>query len=201
MLPNISINDLTSGHNLTWKKTWDHYYPILVRKGLWQIKDEEEAKTIASDTLAKVYYNRSGFSSVNDLERFIYTTNRNACIDFLRKKVKGHMRFVPIEDEEMAEPDAGLTEDHYAVRLKIGQQVWHMVHTEFPQREREVFLLRWLQNLMPAQIAKILSITAGTVSNLLDRSKRRLQKRFKNLPFFCFAVVLMQLSHYVLSNI
>ena len=97
----------------------------------------------------------------------------NACRSHTRRQFFRLRRRRPLDDAPDDRPTGGLdTESVTAVRKAI---------RELPAREREVIVLRYLEDLPAAEIANILGIRKNAVEVRLHRAKKRLEAPLSHL--------------------
>lgn len=122
----------------------------------------EDAKDITADSFVKLWNERGTINSLDHLRAFLFTTTRNACIDFLRHDAIKNKKHADIlltlldhqrENFHVEEVRAGLLELVFAELDKL------------PPKMKEIFLLSYKEGLKPAEIAVRLGISPKTVWN------------------------------------
>lgn len=121
-----------------------------------------EAEDLAQESMVRVY--RSWKSITGHPGAYARTVLMNRHRSLLRRaKVEAKHALVR---REYSEQTSGL-EDDYLV-------VWQALQT-LPQRERELIVLRFYEDMPIAEIAKVLDVPVGTVKSMTHRAIGRLR--------------------------
>lgn len=113
----------------------------------------------------------------NILRAYVVITVRNTALNAVRrqKAPDGGERVVPIEDMRLADPSG--TED-WLMRRERMEFVKNAVRS-LPQREMQVMMMKYFQDLSDAQIAKAMGIKEGSVRSLINRGRQHLRLLLK----------------------
>lgn len=88
------VEKLNNGDTRTLKLFFDSFYPSVCVYAIKFIKQFDAAEDIAQDAFIEFWKIRGRFSSIRKIRAFIYTTARNACINYLKQKKRGKI-FLP----------------------------------------------------------------------------------------------------------
>ncbi|MCC5880630.1 MAG: RNA polymerase sigma factor [Idiomarina sp.] len=128
---------------------------------------KERAKDIVQQAVAQLI-ERGEFLGVHR-QAWFFTVVRNACIDELRQQ----RRYIAdAHDSVEGVEDAGPAEHFFAAQRQ--QQIKHALQT-LSFEQREILLLRDVNDLSYADIAQVLTINAGTVMSRLHRARMALR--------------------------
>lgn len=126
--------------------------------------DRDEALDVMQDTFAYLFGKFPGFRLTARLTTFLYPVVKNRCVDHLRKR-RPNVDVDELADVLPAPEQPGSTADV------------HRLLQHLPAQQREVVLLRFVDDLSLQQIAQALDVPLGTVKsrlhNALDALKRR----------------------------
>jgi RNA polymerase sigma-70 factor (family 1) len=121
--------------------------------------DKEEAEDIVVDTFIKILHKKNDFKSLSDLQGFLYTATRNACLNFIKhvqRKTASHKEIIYL-----------LQNDTDAINTRIIKaEVLKMIMDELehlPPARREICKLLFINGLSTLQVAEKLGITVDTV--------------------------------------
>jgi RNA polymerase sigma-70 factor (ECF subfamily) len=176
------INRIVAGDNTAFDELFRLFYAPLV---LFAQKSfsftREDAEDLTVELFGKLWVNRSRLREVEHLSPFIYTSARNACVDFIRKKQRRHIT------EVVEEPATAAAEDSYE-REMIRAEVLRIIEAQvqaLPQKCREIFILTYYDGLNSQQIAEKLHISVSNVTSQRNRALQLLKKELldKNLLF------------------
>lgn len=136
----------------------------------------DEAMDLTQDTFLKAWNALPGWRPEARFSTWLLQIARNAALDLLRRRQR--IEFVPFDsagsDEEAARapPDpAPPPEEQLAGRQRIG--LLERALGALPAEQREILLLRELEDMSYAEIAATLGINEGTVKSRLARARRR----------------------------
>ena len=136
--------------------------------------DREEAEEIVQDTFMKAYEASMGPSAPNDWSAWLTRVAVNACRD--RRRAGWWMRFRRwtdrVEDVALAASDPDPAD--VAARRHVRQQIWSAFRG-LPDRQREVFVLRHVEEYSTAEVAEALGLSSGSVKRHLFRAIRKLR--------------------------
>lgn len=135
------------------------YYRPLCYFARGLINNKEEAEDIAVETFIKLLRKQKDFDKLSDIQGFLYTASRNACLDFLKhmkRKTASHKEIIYLveKDEDYIQSRIYKTE---LLKL-ILEEVEHL-----PAVRKKIFKLIFVEGLSNAEIAEKLNITVDTV--------------------------------------
>jgi RNA polymerase sigma-70 factor (ECF subfamily) len=140
----------------------------------------DEADAATQDTLIKAY---SGLSSFDGRAAFTTWLTRiaiNTCLDVIRKRRREGLRAVePVDDEDEGQlarlPDG---ESGPEARAMQREAVGRLASCEerLPDRQREIFRLRFYAQMELEEIALALGVHVGTIKTQLHRAVHRVRQ-------------------------
>lgn len=145
------------------------------------LKKKEDAEDVTQETYLRLWRSADDLRIESSLRSYILRTARNLALDLIRKNSKrtdadrviegydGEFE-IDIEDtESSSRPDVAYLQalEAEAVREAVN---------ELPRAARELIILRDVEGLPYAEIAKILEIAEGTLKSKLFRARERLRK-------------------------
>ena len=155
---------------------YEKYKYLMLKVAFDVLKDNYLAEDAVHEAFIKVSKNMEKIGDVDTREtkRYLITITKNATIDIYRKRSIQMKREIYID--ELGENDMPLayleTEmDNRVLDILIG----------LPVKYRDVFLLKYSNNLENSEIAEMLRISEGTVRQRLFRGKIMIQQAIYNL--------------------
>lgn len=133
----------------------------------------DEAMDLTQETFMKAYLALPGWRPEARFGTWLFQIARNATLDVLRRRQC--VEFVPLDAELCAETAieprdaAPLPEEQLSDRQRIG--LLERALRELPAEQREILLLRELEDMSYAEIAATLGINEGTVKSRLARAR------------------------------
>ena len=150
------------------RETRERIFSMLLRA----VKDPGAAEDLLQETYVRAYRGLGTLKDTQACERWLYQIAGNLAKDHLRRR---QVERRILQDAEAAASDEAPAEpSHEDLRGLILQAV-----DELPDRHREVFVLRELQGLAHAEIARTLGIPEGTVWSRLSFARKALQEMLR----------------------
>lgn len=140
------------------------------------VKREEVAEEIVADIFIKVWKLRGNFNSTKNLRSFLYISAKNASLNYLRSSyVK--QETVPVDlCEELLYEDEDVLKKIF--RTELIARIYADID-KLPQKQREVFVLTYIEDLDAVEISERLGMTLNAVYANRSRAISELKSRFK----------------------
>jgi len=171
----------------------DTAFEVLVRRFerplynfiLRSTRDPEQAAELLQEVFLRVVQRSNEFQGQSKVGTWLYTIARNLCIDTSRKMAFRRHRSLDApmgggEDGEgqalmdkVASPIAG--SDRNVIAQDLSVRITAAVEA-LPDEQREVFLMREVQNLPFKDIAEVLGVPENTVKSRMRYALERLQR-------------------------
>jgi len=141
----------------------------------------DEADAVAQDSLVKAYTSLGSFDSRAAFTTWLTRIAINTCLDLLRRRKREGLRVVTPDDEDGGFDIASQVADEEIDpegRSMQRQAVDRLRQCEagLPERQREIFRLRFYAEMDLDEIAASLSVHVGTVKTQLHRAVHRLRR-------------------------
>ena len=168
------------GDDLAWEALIRKYQGRVYGLAFHYMRDREEARDAAQDVFIRVYQRLDSLKEGQAFLPWMLRLARNSCIDRLRRlKVRTPDIAVPVEDApEIPAPDLSPEETtilgarHGLVYRALGQ---------LSEKNREIILLKDIQELKLEEIADLLALPLGTVKSRTNRARIELAKAVRLL--------------------
>lgn len=140
------------------------------------IKHQEVAEEIVSDSLVKLWQQRTTFETSDSVNAFLYVVIRNLCINYIKSSYASQDFEYEI-DENLESVDS----DTYVkiVRAELLQSIYDEV-VKLPEKQREVFRLTYFEDLTTEEICKTLGMSSSAVFANRSRAVESLRMAFKD---------------------
>jgi len=141
------------------------------------VRDLDLAETLTQDCFWKAYKNRRAFRG----ECSVNTWLMRIAINLVRSHVRSRRfqfwrKAQRVDSKEIYDwPDRGVSPEEKAAVNEQVQAVWEATKT-LSERQRTVFLLRFVEDLDMPEIARATGLTLGAVNVHLFRAVRRIRK-------------------------
>lgn len=158
------------------EKEFTHYYDTLsdalFRHCYFRIYDREQAKDITQETFIKTWQYISKGNKVKNLKAFLYRTLNNLIVDETRKKK--HFSLDEMREETGFEPSEDKTQ---LLQQSIDIKNILGLLEKLEQPYRNVFIMRYVDNLKPKEIANLM----GESQNVISVRIHRALEKFRNI--------------------
>lgn len=137
------------------------------------LSSTEEAEDVVQETFVRVYQHRQSFNFQHCFSTWIYTIGLNLARNELRKR----RRFKFFEISDMKGNEKELSVDP-KLPSRLPELLKGAVAT-LPEKYREAFLLRDVEEMSYDEVAKILDVPLGTVKSRVNRARLMLREKLK----------------------
>jgi RNA polymerase sigma-70 factor (ECF subfamily) len=150
------------------------HYGRLRRLCALLLGDREEADDVVQEVFMKAWVTSNGGGAPNDWAAWLTRVAINGCRDrrragwWLRFRRSDRVEELPLRVEEPSPADL-------SVGAEIQRRIW-IAFRGLPTRQREVFVLRYVDDLPTAQVAAALGVSEGSVKRHLFRAIHRLRQ-------------------------
>lgn len=158
------VQQVAAGDVDAFRLVYDHFYLPVFRFARKYTGHHQVAEDITTDSFLKLWEQRAGFSEWAKLKSFLFTTVRNACINWLRdeKRHASHrQRLLRIMD---VNPEM----DYELTRHPVAERVFHYLEDEInrlPEKMKTILLLQ-LNGYSNQEIAMKIGLAEKSVRNL-----------------------------------
>jgi RNA polymerase sigma-70 factor (ECF subfamily) len=149
------------------------------------VRDPDLADNLTQDCFVRAYEKRASFRGESSVSTWLISIAINLARDHARNRRAGFWRRLfstPAEEADTAlamAADLGASpERSLMARQELGR-VWRIVE-QLPPRQREVFLLRFAEEMPLEEIARALGTEVGTVKAHLFRAVGTVRKRMRS---------------------
>ena len=157
------------------------HWPRVYRYVLASVRDPDVAQTLAQDCFFKAYQNRARFRGEASVQTWLMQIAVNLVRDQARS---GRVRFwkrtptVPVEDTPL--PHGAINPEQTVLVKERVAAVWNAA-SQLPERQRTVFLLRFVEEMDLLEIATVTGLQEGSVKVHLFRALRRVREQVGRL--------------------
>lgn len=169
------------GDDLAWEAIVRRFQGRVFAVAMHFMRDREEARDVAQDIFVRVYQRLDTLREGDTFLPWLLRLSRNACIDRLRRlKVRTPAIAVPVEDAAptLAAHDPSPEEASLAGARR---RLLYRALGELSEKNREIILLKDIQELKLEEIASMLSLPLGTVKSRTNRARVELAKVVRQL--------------------
>ena len=143
------------------------FYDKILAVAIYYLRSEELAKDLIAEVFCKMWDDRKKLPSIQKLDRYLYKTTKNRCLNYIRDNKK----MIFVDDEELPlklmlqvrDPETDLISKEYV--KYINQAI-----NDLPSRCRLIFVMVKEEMMKYKEVAEILDISVKTVENQMTKS-------------------------------
>lgn len=167
------LDDFEAIVRLHWLKVF--------RFALASLRDHHAAETLAQDCFFKAYRARNGFRGESSVSTWLMQIAVNLVRDHIRDRrlqfwKRARLTAVDMDVAGRWIPDRGASPEVAAVMKERLQKVWDATR-DLSERQRTVFLLRFVEDMDLLEIAAATGMKEGTVKVHLFRALQAVRER------------------------
>lgn len=168
----------------SFEEIFRKYYPVLLSFVERHVGDRDLAKDFVQDVFFKLYESKGDFPTDASLKSWLYTTSRNAALDYLRHlKVRDDHQLLMAESMMYAaDVDEEISEE---LARKINEAI-----NSLPAQCRQIVRMNIIDGRKYTEISTELGISVNTIKTQISRGYRKLRELlsadFNSLVLFYF---------------
>jgi RNA polymerase sigma-70 factor (ECF subfamily) len=157
------------------------YRPKVFRFALASLRDLDAAETVTQDCFLRAYHARQAFRQECSLQTWLMQIAVNLIRDHLRSRRfqfwrRARLTAEPVESAGYRIVDGARSPEAQALLNEKVAAIWESAG-KLPERQRTVFLLRFVEDMDLLDIARVTGMKEGTVKTHLFRALRTLRER------------------------
>jgi len=159
-----------------YEKAYIEFSDAIFRYCYLRVSNREKAKDIMQETFIKTWEYISAEDKVEivNIRAFLYKTASHLIIDDYRKKKTESL------DQLKAVGFDVMSHEHKAVEKSAEISKALELLDEIDQKHREVFVLRFIEEMSPKEIAGILNESENNVSVKINRATKKMKELINN---------------------
>ncbi len=152
-------------------KAYEAFSDAIFRHCFFRVYQREYALDLMQQVFMKTWEYMASGKSIENMRAFLYRTANNLIIDETRKKKE--QVSLEVLEEQGVKPSIDTREEVEATidGAKIGTYL-----KQLPKEDREILVLRFVDDLSPKEIAEVLGETANVVSVRIHRAVKKLRE-------------------------
>lgn len=180
---------IAEGDELAMKTLFTAHYRSLVFFAGRILQSKEDAEDVVAQVFSRLWVGRRQLQAVNHLNAFLYTSVKNACLDWIRQQKKLQQQAVPgnFWMDKTDDTEVNLEAIKADVVKIIHQQI-----DELPDKCRQVFLLSYIEGLSARQVADTLGISVSNVTSQRSRAIQLLRKSILDKELWALLVLVFR---------
>ena len=184
-------NRQISPHTASFEKIFREYYPVLLPFVERHVGERELAKDLVQDVFLKLYKSYPYFSSEVNIKSWLYTSSRNAALDYLRHlKVRDNNKLL------MAEAMMYAADVDEVISEELTRKI-HEAIDSLPLQCCQIVRMHIIDGKKYTEISAELGISINTIKTQIFRGYKKLRELLADdlnaLVLFFFKIICPQL--------
>lgn len=165
-----TLEALRDGNHKAFDDVFIGYYKKIKNFIYGFLKSESDAEELTQDIFVKLWINRTAINPERSFDSFLYTTARNATLNYLKHKVieNSYAESLPLDEEEYASSDEILFAKEISLLIEMSVE-------RMPAQRKKIYCLSRNEGLSNDEIATHLNISKKTVENQLSMALKELR--------------------------
>lgn len=153
----ILVGEAQQGNNNAFNQLVDMFHTDIFRMLFYRLHSKADAEDLTQEVFMKVFKNLTRLKEAERFKSWLYTIALNCVKDFKRKKLWSIFQWSnhDEDDKEPEIPDKKLNPEQQIAQQEFWKQ-FHQFTETLARQEREIFTLRFLDNLGIREIAEVL---------------------------------------------
>jgi RNA polymerase sigma-70 factor (ECF subfamily) len=153
---------------------YDRHYDAVYRYCYYRVSDVDQAQDLASEVFVRMVEKMDTFRvRGRPLLAWLYTIARNLAIDLHRQNARA--KHLPLEHAAELGSD-GRRDPARRVDLRLSAECLAAALKHLTEKQRQVILLKFMEGMHNAQVAKLLGTSEGAVKSLQHRALGALRR-------------------------
>lgn len=148
---------------------YNSYADALFRHCYFRLYDREQAKDVVQDVFMHTWEYVYDDNTIGNMRAFLYRTANNLVIDHVRKHTTYSLDALK---EKGFDPEDNASEASRIADVVSGREVLQVLH-KLEDPYRTVVIMRFIDDLMPREIAAVLGETENAVSVRIHRALKK----------------------------
>ena len=155
---------------------YDLYADALFRHCYFRLYDRELAKDVVQDVFMRAWEYTTANNEIVNMRAFLYRTANNLVIDTFRKQKTYSLDELK---EKGFDPKDESADTSRIVDIISGKEVLQVLH-RLEEPYRAVVVMRYIDNLLPREIAIVLGESENAVSVRIHRAIKKVKQLWEN---------------------
>jgi len=173
------VKQASDGNRFAFEQLIDHYQGDIYRMIYYRVRTRMDAEDLTQDVFIRAFRSISRLREPDRFRGWLFRIAVNRVNDYLRKK-RVRSIFKSSDENPDIEPQATQSQEQpEALEQVLKEDFWRQVGRiakKLSKMEREVFMLRFLDNLNINEIARILKKSESTIKTHLYRALAKFKK-------------------------
>jgi RNA polymerase sigma-70 factor (ECF subfamily) len=173
------VGDLAKGNKKIFGEFYRITYPVAYRVVHPLLHVKEDCEDVLMAVYETIWDERENLTTIINPKAWLLTVCRNEALRFLKKKKKSPT-IVSIDDIPVDFQRDSASADSHLIESEM-VECYRRVVNALPKRRQQIFRMVREAGLNNKQVAKMQSISEGTVKQQMNRATATLRKKWENI--------------------
>jgi RNA polymerase sigma factor (sigma-70 family) len=168
------VRDMPADPTSLIEEAYNQYADAIFRHIYIRLRDRERAKELMQEAFIKAMNALKKNADIQNLRAFLYTISNNLIVDHVRRKKSMSLD----ELQESGYEPMGESETSLHTEME-GRRVAELLG-RLREEDRDLIVMRFVDNMKPQEIAEILRIAPNTISVRIHRALKELKSHLRS---------------------
>ena len=176
---------LRKGNDLAFSNLYQRFSNMLFNYGMHICYNRELVKDCIQELFINIWNKRETLTELDSVKHYLFKSFRNLLIQHINRNRK---LFTDLnENDEFLDFELSIEDELLAQDFrKENQKIILYGLTKISNRQREILILKFFNNLSYSDIASIMSITPASAHNLISKALQCMRVVLKSIVFASF---------------
>jgi len=190
---NYIRSGLLSENSSIFEELFHELYNKLCNYALRFLSSPEEAEEVVQQCFVKLWERRTSADSIKSFKSYLYKSVHNSCLNlFEHEKIK--RQYASEAEYKLKQIYTSEFQVSYSDDLKDKLELFI---EELPEKNKEVFKLRFYEGYNTKEVSEMLQITPRTVETHVSKSLKILRDCFKQIGALLLLIFFFALSYVI----
>jgi RNA polymerase sigma-70 factor (family 1) len=171
------LKEFKNGNHAAFEKIFERYSKQLFQFSLSYLKSEEVAEDIVQEVFIKIWNNRKEIKTDTSFQSYLFTITLNSVRKYFNQLSRlNELKHDILFDSSRLKPNFDDRSDYQILLDKLEELIKQM-----PEKRREVFIKKKIEEKSLKEISEELNITTKTVEYHITEAMRFLKNEFEKL--------------------
>lgn len=151
------------------EEAYNQYSDPIFRHCYFRLLDREKGKELMQETFIKAFEYAKKGQTIDNIRALLYRIANNLVIDYVRRKKESSL------DQLMEAGFDPTGADDNTVKAGLEEEQMRMTLQKLRPEDRELIILRYIDDLKPQEIGEMLGLSANVVSVRIHRALKELK--------------------------
>lgn len=153
---------------------YDQHFDALYRHCKYRLYNDEDAKELVQDAFMNVCQYLTRGRDIDNIKVFLYKVANNLIVDQARRRKSQQKNEVSLDALQESGFDPEVADDTKKVQRRMEARKILMAGKKLKHEDYDLLVMRFVDGLKPADIARVLGVSPNNVSVRLHRALRQI---------------------------